>query len=273
MAITTMDGLAAAIAAGQRLVLQKASITAVANFYYTLWTAAGQPSAGGAVGNIAAGVIPTDATAGSPVINAFTGSNTGYLMTFDASSSVAGVLSVYDRLYHAGPFLTTTLHTDTLAGQPALVRVPNTDYSQLELWLEVTAVFAATATTVTVSYQDGTSAGGATQTATHTADLASLTGLPVNRMTPMRLANSTGIQKINSVTVAGATNTTGQFNLIIQRNLVDHTVVSVNIGRPKKGPFETGMPIVYADSCLAMMWNATTTSTGTLFAEAMIGNG
>jgi hypothetical protein len=269
MAITTMDGLAAAIASGQRIVLQKASATAVANFYYTLWTTAGQPGAGAAIGNIAAGVIPTDATAGCPIINAFTGGNTGYLMTFDASSSVAGVLSVYDRLYHAGPFIGTTLHTDTLAAQPALVRVPNTDYSQLEAWFEVTAVFAATATTVTISYQDG---NNATQTGTIT-DVVSLTGAPVNRMYPFRLANSSGIQKLNSVTIGGATNTTGQGNVVIQRNIVDHTIVSANIGRPKKGPFETGMPLIYADSCLAMMFNATTTSTGTLYAEGSIGNG
>lgn len=270
MAITTADGLVAALASAQRFVLQKASITSVANFYYSLWTAAGAPGAGGAVGNIAAGVIPTDATAGAPIINAFTGANTGYLLTFDASFAVAGVLSVYDRLYHAGPFLTTTLHTDTLSGQPALSRVPNSDYGQLELWLEVTAVFAAAATTVSVSYQDGTNT---TQTATHTADVASLTGAPVNRMYPMRLANSTGIQKINSVTVGGATNTTGQFNLIIQRNIVDHTTVSPNIGRPKKNPFDTGMPIVYADSCLACMVLATATTTGALYAEGAIGNG
>lgn len=270
MAITTMDGLTAALASGQRMVLQKASITAAAPNYYTLWTAGGRPPAGGAVGNTTAGVIPTDATTGAPIINAFTGANTGYLLTFDASSSVAGVLSVYDRLWHAGAFVTTTLQTFTLTGQPALVRVPNSDYSVLELWLEVTAVFAATATTVSISYQDG---NNTTQTATHTADLASLTGVPVNRMIPMRLANSTGIQKVNSITIGGATNTTGQINVVIQRNIVDHTVVAVNIGRPKKGPFETGMPIVYADSCLAMMWNATTTSTGTIFAEAVIGNG
>jgi hypothetical protein len=270
MTITTMDGMAAAITSGQRFVYQKASITAVANFYYTLWTAGGSPSAGAAIGNIAAGVIPTDTTAGSVIINAFTGANTGYLMTFDASSSVAGVLSIYDRIYHAGPFITTTLHTDTLAAQPAFTRVPNSDYSQLELWLEVTAVFAAAATTISVSYQDGTNA---TQTATHTADVASLTGAPVNRMYPLRLANSTGVQKINSVTVGGATNTTGQCNVVVQRNIVDHTVVSANIGRPKKGPFETGMPIIYADSCLAGMFNATTTSTGTIYAEGMIGNG
>jgi hypothetical protein len=267
-----MDGLAAAIAAGQRIVLQKASITAVANFYYTLWTAGGIPSAGGAISNISAGVIPTDATAGSPVINAFTGSNTGYLMTFDGSSSVAGVLSVYDRHWHAGPFVTTTLHTDTLSAQPALTRLPGSNYAQLELWLEVTAVFAAANTTVTVSYQDGATspAGGNTQTATLDSNL---NAAPINRMLPFRLANSLGIQKINSVTIGGATNTTGQFNLVVQRNIVDHTCVSPNIGRRKKGPFETGMPQIYADSCLAMMWLATTTSTGTVWAEGLIGNG
>ena len=265
MAITTMDGMAAALASGQRIVLQKASITAVANFYYSLWTATGFPGAGGAVGNILAGVILTDTTAGAVIITAFSG-DTGYLMTFDASSAVAGCLSVYDRLWHSGPHLTTSLHTDTLTGQPALARVPGNNYAQLELWLEVTALGGATATTVTVSYQDG---ANVTQTATLDSNLSSI---PVQRMLPFRLANSTGIQKVNSVTVGGVLGT-ASFNVVIQRNIVDHTVVSPNIGRPKKGPFETGMPIIYADSCLAMMFLATTTSTGIVYAEGLIGNG
>lgn len=265
--ITTMDELAAALASGQRMILQKASITAVANYYYTLWAAAGNPGAGSlAVGNTTAGVIPTDATAGSPVVNAFTGSNTGYLLTFDASSSTAGVLSIYDRVYHAGTYTASALATTTLSGQPALTRVPGNNYSQLELWLEVVAANGATSTTVTVSYQDG---DNVTQTATLDSNLSSI---PANRMLPFRLANSKGIQKINSVTVGGATGTV-TFNLVIQRNIIDHTVVSANIGRPKKGPFETGMPIIYADSCLAMMWLASTTSTGVMYAEGVIGNG
>jgi len=57
------------------------------------------------------------------------------------------------------------------------------------------------------------------------------------------------------------------------RNIQDHTVVSANIGRPKKSPFDTGLPIVYTDSCLALMFNATTTSSGVLFAECAIGDG
>lgn len=267
MSITTMDGLVAAITSGQRFVLQKASATTAAGFYYTLWSTGGTPPAGViTIGNIVAGIIPTDATLGAPVINAFTGANTGYLASFDASAAQAGVVSLYDRIYHAGSFSTTTLHTDTLSGQPALSRVPNSDYSQLELWLEMNAVMGATATTVTVSYQDG---ANAIQTATLDTNLSSL---PLLRMMPFRLANATGIQKINSVTIGGVLGT-GTFNLVIQRNIVDHTVVSPNIGRPKKNPFDTGLPIVYTDSCLVLMFNATTTSSGVLFAEGLIVNG
>ena len=266
--ITTMDGLVAALASGQRLPLQKASITTVSGYYYTLWTASGNPPVGSSnIGNTTSGLIPTDATIGAPTINAFTGSNTGYLGGFDASSAQTGVLSMYDRLWHAGAFSGTTLQTVTLSGQPTLTRVPGDNYSQLELWLEVVATFSATNVTVTVSYMDG---DGATQTATLDT---TLTGAPINRMLPFRLANSKGIQKVLSVTTSGSAASTGTFNLVIQRNIVDHTVVSANIGRPKKNAFDTGMPVVYADSCLALMWLAAASSSGVLFAEATIING
>lgn len=265
MAITTMDGIAAALAGGQRFVMQKASATSVAGFYYTLWNAA--PNAGSlAIGNTTTGVIPTDATAGAIPIRAFTGANTGYLLTFDASNAQAGVLSIYDRLWHAGTFVTTALATLTCTGALTPDRVPDDDWSQLELWLEIVAAAGATATTLTVSYQDG---NNVTQTATLDSNLSSF---PANRMMPFRLANGSGIQKVNSVTVGGATGTL-TFNLIIQRNIVDHTTVSAGVGRPKKGPFETGMPRVYDNSCLAAMFFATTTSTGVMFAEGVVGNG
>lgn len=268
MAISTMDGLVAAIASGQRLVIQKASITTVAAYYYSLWSASGAPGAGTlTIGNTTSGVIPTDATTGAPVINAFTGSNTGYLATFDAMLAQAGVLSMYDRLWHCGSISCLSLATTTLSSQPALTRVPNNDYSQLELWLEINAAVSATATTCTVSYQDG---NNTTQTATLDANLS---GAPTMRMLPFRLANATGIQKVNSVTIGGTVATTGTVNVVILRNIVDHTIVSANISRPKKGPFDTGLPIVYADSCLAFMFLATTTSSGVMFAEGTVING
>ncbi len=270
MAISTMDGLVAAVATGQRLVMQKASITTVASFYYSLWAAAGMPGKGSlAIGNTANGVVPTDATVGAPLINAFSGANLGYVGTWDASTAQAGVISVYDRLFHAGSYSCSALATTTLTAQPSFAsRVPNSDYSGIEMWLEVNAASGATATTVTVSYtnQDGTSG----RTATLDSNLSSI---PANRMLPFRLAaGDTGVQRVDSVTVGGATGTC-TFNIVLMRNLVDHTVVSANIGRPKKNPFDTGMPRVFADSCLALMFCATTTSSGVLFAEGLIING
>lgn len=267
MAITNTDGLIAAMASGQRIALQKSSVTTVASFYTTLWDVTGIPGAGAlAINNNTSGVIPTDATAGAPIIRAFTPGNTGYLLSFDASTAQPGVVSMYDRLWHAGTFTAGSLQTYTLSGQPGLQRVPNNDYSQLELWMEVTTASGATSTTVTVGYTDG---AGVARSATLDANLSSA---PVRRMLPFRLANSTGIKWVNSVTIGGATGTVA-FNLVIQRNIVDHTVVSANIGRPRKDAFDTGMPIIYEDSCLALMFLATTTSSGALFAEAVIGNG
>lgn len=268
MAITTMDGLVAAMASGQRIVFQKASATTVANFYYTLWSTAGIPAAGAiAIGNTSSGVIPTDATLGAPVINAFTGSNTGYALTWDVATAQPGVVSLYDRLYHVGSVLLTSLATTTLTGQPALTRVPGNDYSCVEMWLEMNVACSSTATTVTVSYQDGLNA---TQTATLDTNLSAA---PTLRMLPFRLANSTGVQKINSITVGGTVASAGSINVVLQRNLADMTVVSANISRPKQNPFDMAMPIVYADSCLALMILATTTSSGTLFGELTLGNG
>lgn len=268
MAITTMDGLVAALAGAQRLVFQKASITTVAAFYYSLWSAAGAPGAGSlTIGNTANGLVPTDATTGAPVINAFTGGNTGYLGTFDASTAQAGVLSLYDRLFHVGSISAASAATTTLTAQPSYSgRVPNSDWSQCELWLEINVVIPATNVTVTVSYQDGTNAA---QTATLDTNL---NGAPTMRMLPFRLANATGIQKINSITVTTPA-ASGSFNVIVMRNICDHTVVSANIGRPKKNAFDTGLPIVYTDSCLALMFFATTTSSGVLFAEGAVING
>lgn len=268
MAITTMDGLVAALAGAQRLILQKASVTAVAGFYYSLWSATGNPGAGTlTIGNTTTGLVPTDATAGSPVIAAFTGANTGYLGTFDASLAQAGVLSVYDRLFHVGSIAANAAATTTLSTQPSYAaRVPGSNWACCELWLEINVVIPATAVAVTVSYQDG-------DNVTRTATLdTSLTGAPTMRMLPFRLANATGIQRVNSITVATPA-ASGSFNVMVQRNLVDHTVVNANIGRPKKNPFDTGLPIIFADSCLAMMVLATTTSTGVLFAEGAVING
>lgn len=272
MAITTTDGLVSAIASGQDAVISKASVTGVAGFWYSLFFVGGAPATAAAIGNTTSGVIPTDATAGAPIINAFTGANTGYLAGFDVSNTVAGAVRLYDRLYHVGPISGLALATTTFTGQPTLTRLPssNTGGIGLELWLEVTTTFSATATTVTVGYTNSSGTSGRTAT----LDIASLSGQPVNRMFPFRLqAGDLGVQRVDNVVVGGVVSTTGAFNLVLLRTVAEHNVMAVGISEPRQDPFKTGLPPVYADSCLVLMMLCTTSSTGSVIADFDIING
>ena len=92
MAISTFDGFIAS--AKQYLSMMKtASRTTVATGWFSLFDLAGNPGAGVLAGtSTAAGVVPTDATAGCPIINAFGASAVGYLAQVDFGGSVAARL-------------------------------------------------------------------------------------------------------------------------------------------------------------------------------------
>jgi len=79
MAITTRDGYTAAAAGAQPIgICKTASRTSVAAIPFSVFDIAGNPGAGTLAGtSTAAGVVPTDATAGCPTIAAFAGSNIG----------------------------------------------------------------------------------------------------------------------------------------------------------------------------------------------------
>ena len=79
MAITTLDGL---IAASKQIITwaKTATRTTIAAMWFSVFDLTGNPGAGTLAGTSTAnGVVPTDATAGTPTINAFSGSNKGYL--------------------------------------------------------------------------------------------------------------------------------------------------------------------------------------------------
>ena len=143
MAITTRDGLIAAQAGAQRLrIFKSASRTSVAAIPFSVFDLAGVPGAGVLGGtSTAAGVVPTDATAGCPVINAFGGSNVGYLTRVEASSPVAGRIAIYDMLFKAGAYAFNA--NQTLASQPSYSSrvLGGTDYKGTEIWLEAVTAF------------------------------------------------------------------------------------------------------------------------------------
>lgn len=258
MAIQSADGWFSA--AKQKIQMVKTgAVTSVAAITYSLWAAAGNPGAGTlAVGNTTTGVLFDDTTAGAPTINGFAGGAIGYLSAARYRGSVAGGLILYDRLWGAGAVSMTALATTTFSSQPSFVgRLPNASYAGLEILLELTTTVSATATTVAVTYTNEAGTTGRTTGAT-----ASLSGQTTPRVIAMPLqAGDKGVQKIESVTVGGTVASAGAFNVIVARRLAEFDVRIAN-GLDAQGWDLLGAPQIFDTSCLWMVAQADSTSTG-----------
>lgn len=270
MAITTADGFFGA--AKQRDKIAKtASFTTVAATPFSTLDVAGIPAAGSlAVGNTANGLVPTDAVAGFPVINAFGGGATGYLASAQFRNSVVGGAVLYDRLFHVGSISLLALATTTLSSQPSYTgRLPGgTDYSNLEILLEINAAMSATATTVSVSY---TNEAGVTGRSTGAS--ISLSGFTTRRVLSLPLqAGDKGVQRIDSVTVGGTVATTGTFNVVVARNLANFDIRVANALDSQAWDM-LGGPVVFADSALWLVVQPDSTAAGVPALSYQIING
>jgi hypothetical protein len=264
MAITTLDGWVAA-AKNYISLAKTAARTSVATAWFSVFDLAGNPGPGVLAGtSTTAGVVPTDATAGFPVINAFGGSNTGYLSQVDFGNTVACRLKLFDVLFKAGAYAFNA--AQALTAQPSYSsRVPGgTDFGDSQLWIEfVTASTGTQSVAVTYTNQSGVAAKT-------TGTVVTVAGT-VGRMVQLPLAaGDTGVQKIESVT--GSVATAGTFNVLVLRPLWSGRCRIANDG-DVHGLDKTAMPIVYADSALMLAVNADSTSTGAPELEFVIANG
>ncbi|MGL5909810.1 MAG: hypothetical protein ACRCZP_07405 [Phycicoccus sp.] len=271
MAITNDAQLVAAVAAGQPVAISKtASATAVASQWTSLLDVAGSPGAGSlAIGNTAAGVVPTDATAGYPTINAFAGGATGYLAGIDWANTVACRLALFDRLWNAGSINANALATTTFTGQPSyLGRSPTSDGLGVELWLEINTAISATATTVAVNYTNEAGTSG------RVAATVSINGLGNRRMVQLALqSGDRGVRSVDGAVVGGTVATAGTFNVVAARRLFRTARVrSANDG-DTRGWDGTLLAQVYADSALWLAVAPDSTATGVPEVTATIING
>jgi len=250
LALTTADGYIGPARQRVRWFKTGARPT-VAGIPFSAFDLAGAPGAGTlAIGNTAAGVVPTDATAGYPPINAITG--TGYLTRANFGSSVACWLTLYDRLFACGAY---AFNADTtLASQPSYSsRVPGTDYKGLEIWVEAVTAFTGNPS-IQVDYLDQDGNAG------DTGVIASGAALAVGRMLRLPLAaGDSGVQRINRV--RGTVATVGTFNVMVLRELWAGRVQIVN-GGGSDNLFATGAPQVYTDSALYVVVETDSTALG-----------
>jgi len=189
-----------------------AARTTVATGWFTELDLAGNPGAGTLAGtSTTAGVVPTDATAGMPLITNFGGGASGYLSKIAFSSSVACRVQVFDLLWKGGAYAFNA--NTALSGQPSFAsRCPGGLYNDLEIWVEqVTAATGNQAVNVTYVNQAGTTG--------RTTGAVGIGAAPtVGRCWQLPLAaGDVGVQTITNV--AGATATAGTFNVLVLRSL------------------------------------------------------
>jgi hypothetical protein len=264
-----------AAAKQQNLQLKKtATRTTIAAAWFSLFDIAGSPGAGTlAIGNTANGVVPTDATAGHPTIDAFGSGNIGALTKIDFGSSVACRIRLFDRVFAAGAYAFNA--NTNLASQPSYAGRVNlrnyatgldaNDYKGLEIWVEqVTAATGNQAVAVTYTNEAGTGS--------RTTGAVGIGAAPtVGRCWQLPLqAGDAGVQRIDNVT--GSVASVGTFNVMVLRPLWTGRV-PVAAGGDVHDFLKTGLVQVFADSALYALVQADSTSSGLLDLQMEVANG
>jgi len=265
MAIISLDNYIGA--ASQRVsMIKTASRTSVATIPFTVFDLAGNPGAGTlAAGNTANGIVPTDATTGFPVINAFGGGNTGYIGNVSFASPVACRLTIFDCLFKAGAYAFNA--NTTLASQPSYASrvLGGTDYTNTEIWIEAVTAFTGNQT-IQIDYTNQNGVAGRT-----TGAIATAVAPTVGRMLQLPLqAGDTGVQIINQV--ISTVSTAGTFNVLVLRRLWTGRVRSANDGDTHDF-LKTGMPQIFDNSALYLVVNADSTATSIPEIQIEIVNG
>ena len=270
MAITTPDGVVAALGTAVNRTFAFQSVTTVAN-RFTLLNAANAQNQWGQMATPTArgsgGALISDATAGFMPWTSPGGGTTDYLMLAAMSGQTVGAVSLYDVVYAVSGFSGTSAVAQTITSMPTLTRPTNGE--GLEMFATVFTQIGTTGTTVTASYTN--QAGTASRTTI--AQNIGGTGLrEVYRLIPMPLqAGDTGVQAIASATLAGTTGTAGDWGLVLARFICE---LPTYAGATDPYDFAAlGLPALDPDAAFGFFLFASTTTSGYLSGNLRIGAG
>lgn len=279
MTITSRDGLIKALGNNSsRFILDKANIVSqAAGTYVSLWRATGQPGQGAIP---AATAVCNNTTLGGMGFTQQTSPSTSYGSYMEiATSNSAMTVEIHDRLAHRGGLSGTvttaqdvSLDLNTLGATNNISnRIGDTNYSDVQWWLEwytATGTTAVTAT-VAVTYNDGTTGNltGASLAATRPVGFM----LSLNPLVP---AASSGkyIRAVNTVTLSATTGTAGSFGVTATRPRMTLSAPIANMKFVADWA-QLGFPEIFNESCLFPIVLTVTTSTGTVRGGGKISHG
>ena len=279
MAITSRDQLIQALGNNSsRFILDKANIVSqAAGTYVSLWRATGQPGQG-AIPAVTA--VCNNTTLGGMGFTQQTSPAASYGSYMEvASSNSAMTVEIHDRLAHMGGLNGTLTTAQTVSLDLSALgatnnisnRIGDTNYSDVQWWLEwytATGTTAVTAT-VNVTYNDGTTGAltGASLAAIRPAGFM----LSLNALIP---AASSGkyIRGVNSVTLSATTGTAGSFGVTATRPRMTLAAPIANMKFVADWA-QLGFPEIFNESCLFPIVLTSTTSTGTVRGGGKISHG
>ncbi len=279
MAITSRDQLINAMANNStRLVIDKASVanTATGQFH-SLWRATGQPGQA---------AIPTSADicdmsmTGALQFTPQTDPARSYLAVLENMCSVAGsTLEIHDRLIHMGGLVgnvttaqNVTIDLNGLTAHNIVSRIGDTNYSDIQWWLEWYADTGSTNTSITVNvtYNDGTT-GNLTATGNVGTTRRASYLFPLNYLIPAASAGKY-IRGVNTITLSASTGTAGNLGVTATRYRAANYAPIANV-RFTADWAQLGLPEIPNEACLMLLVNAGTTSTGLVRATGKVAHG
>lgn len=277
--ITTRDQLIDSMANNSsRIIFDKASIssTAVGQFH-SLWQATGQPGNGATPTSV---VTCNDTTLGGLKYNQQVAPATSYLSIVEGlCSNNASTFEIHDRLMHQGGLSGTVITAQTvgldisanLGVDNMTNRIGDSNYSDIQWWLEFYTATGATVAnaTVNVTYNDG-STGNLTAVALASTRRASFMQ-PLNYLIPSA-SSGLFIKAINTVTLSASTGTVGNFGVTATKYRAALYLPIANI-RFTADWAGLGIPEVPNASCLFAVVLAGTTTTGTLRVTGKVTHG
>lgn len=259
MPITTLDGAIAGFRQPQPIIKAGITMAAVGGLRgYTPWYAGGIPGAStaNAIGINGQAVTPALGSVGGRIPRSNpTSPALAHLGRLAIQTNAAGVLWLIDRVWeNSGLSVTsTTAQAITPATIPARDVNGTTNGAGLMAAVEWSATGGAGTPTVTLTYTDEAGNTG------NTATLTGVTTPPIGTFEIFQLAaGDTGIRAPTSF-IQSATRTSGTMHLVLFRLIAQIEVSAANIGNAIDA-LTAGLPRIYDDSVLQLLWFPTSTT-------------
>ena len=227
-----------------------AATAPIAGRMASLWRYDGMPG-GGAIPTT--GAIPTRTTQGALPYTAAGGGREKFALTVGLASSVAGVFTLYDRLFHIGGLSGTVTTAQTVQGStptPALTR--NTGGVGNVVFVEIYTLIGNTAQTITMNYTNEAGTTGRISTA---VAIGGSNNREATRVIMLPLQGSdTGVRAVESVTLSGSTAIAGEFGVIIARPFPLLAVATAGMAVIRDWTTGLPMPPDVNDMCLSLLF-------------------